>query len=700
MAFTRFGISDLVGGVSTQPASLRYPNQVESSTNCLMTFARGLERRPGTVGYTALASAPGSATDVAVHWVEISATVRLVFIFRNNATTPFYAYKTDGTAVTINYSGSSKAYLTVANPATNLRFASLGVTTIALNKTITTATGNNSSAPYQYAATNVSNSANAHNKATWDDFTQPPTVANEYWYARGATAGHPAGWWKSISTALLPWYQQVASESDNSIITATTMPVKIVWNTGTGQLDVSEITWTSRLSGDETTNPRADFFGKTLTDIAFHRGRLWLAAGDVVCSSQADDLYNFWIRDWENVTDADPIQLSTSSTGEIANVTYLTPFRKSLMVFCDTGLVMEATSDAELSPTTVVWQPSYRAIKLAGRPDVMGNRLYFLTSWSSGDKLYEHVASDTTTGGNAEDISMHVAGYLPDGEAFIEVANGNMALIRFADEATNLYVYQSLLSGDQRAQSAFHKWSFHSTLSGHYVFDNTVYLLFRNTTTVWLETLDIADLRPEYTSELHHIHLDRKHKKTGVYSSTTNLTTWTKDYSDTSALAIFLGAEWVSLGRHGTVLTGTSTGATTMTVPGKWDQFTAVVGRSYTSEATISEPKVRDRNGAVVVGTLQLKNMSVFVRDTGLIKADVTIGNGDTRVETYTGKRIGTATVDSYEIAEKGQFDVAVYDAADTAVIRLFSSASTPFNVTGLQLDGMFTPNRRSAANI
>lgn len=695
----RFGVADLTGGVSTQPDALRYPSQVEDADNCLMTFGRGLQKRPGTVGYTTLASAPGSATSVAVHWVEISSSVRLCLIFQNDGTTPLRAYKTDGTAVTVNYvDAGAKAYLAVANPSTNLRFASLGVTTLVMNKTVTTATKNNSSAPYQYSGTNVSNSANAHNKATWDDFDQPPASTNQYWYARQTSTGHLAGWWKSVSTSDLPWYEQVATEATDSLVDETTMPVKIVWN-GT-QLDVSYVSWSPRYSGDNTTNPRADFFGKTLTDLCFHRGRLWLAAGDVVCSSQADDLYNFWTRDWENpATAADPIQLSTSSTGEVANVTFLMPFRQSLVVFCDSGLVMEATSQDTLTPDSVVWQPSYRVLKIAGRPDVMGNRLYFVSNWSSGDKLHEHASVDNTIGGDVEDVSLHVSGYLPDGTATLEVGTSNMAFIRFDDEPTSLYAYQSLIVGDQRVQSAYHRWTFHTAITSHYVFDNTLFLLMRTASTVWLETLDVADLRPEYASEVHHIHMDRKHKKTGVYSSATNRTTWTKDYSDTSALTVYLGAEWIPANRHGTVLTATSTGATTMTVPGDWSDYPAIVGRTYEAEATLSKPRVRDQNGAVVVGNLHLTSLSVHLEDTGHLQATVTTQGGTSRTETYTGKRVGTALLNTNEISPKGQFDINIFESSDSATVTLHSDSVTPFNITGLEFIGRFNPGRRTAAN-
>jgi len=702
MAFTRFGVADLIGGVSTQPPALRFPNQLEASDNCWMKYARGLERRPGTSGYVSLANVPGSATEIACHWVEISPTKRVLLVFRNDATNPMRAYTLDGAAVTINWGSSTKAYVNVANPKTNLRFASLGVTTIVLNKTVTTATENPSGVPYQYSATNVSASTNAHNKATWDDFEQPPasaSAANKYWYARSSTTGHPAGWWQAISTSALPWYEQVASEADNSVITASTMPIKVVYNTTTDQIDVSLIDWAPRYSGDENTNPRPDIFGQTLSDVAFHRGRLWLSAGDVVVSSQADDLYNLWVRDWENVVESDPISLSTSSTGEIANVTFLMPFRKSLMAFCDSGLVMEATSDGTLSPTTVVWQPSYRALKLAGRPDVMGNRLYYATDWSSGSKVYEHVASDTVTGGNAAQVSQHVDGYLPSGTCEIEVATDDMAFVRYDDETASLYVYQSLITGDQRVQSSYHRWTFHSDIASHFVFDNTLYLLMRSASTGWLETVDIADLRPEYDGELHHIHLDRKEKVTGTYSSATNLTTFTKSYSDTEALTAFCGVEWASLGRHGKVLSCTSTGGTTMTVPGNWSHHDVVVGRTYESSGELSEQTVRDpRNGSVVVGVLSLQNLSIQVRDTGLLYVDVTTASGDIRTEQYTGRRVGTAALDEYEIAPKGQFDVTVYEAADSVSIRLYSSDVTPFNITGLQIDGDFRPNARSAA--
>jgi hypothetical protein len=672
---------------------------VEESTNCLMTFSRGLERRPGTVGYTALASAPTVATNIATHWVEVSSAIRILLIFQNDGTTPIRAYKADGTAITVNYDdAAAKTYVTVASPKSNLRFASLGVTTLILNRTITTDTKNPTGVPYQFGVTNVSSKANAHNEATWDDFDQPPSGTNEFWYARQTSSGHLSGWWKSISTSALPWYEMVATESDDSLVDEATMPVQIVWD-GT-DLHVSIIDWKPRFSGDNTTNPRADFFGKPLTDLAFHRGRLWLSAGDVVCSSQADDLYNFWTRDWENpATASDPIQLSTSSTGEVANVTFLAPFRQSLVVFCDSGLVMEATANETLGPDTVVWQPSYRVLRLAGRPDVMGNRLYFASDWESGNRIHEHVNIDGAYGGDAEDISLHITKYLASGSCTIEAATANMAFLLFDEEPNVLYVYQNLVVGDNRVQSAYHKWTFHNDIASIQAYDNTLYILFRSASAAWLETVDIADLRPEYDDEIHHIHLDRKVKLTGSYSAATNLTTWTKAYADSNAKTAYLGAEWEPAERHGTVLSCTPATTTTLTAPGDWSDYHVVIGRSYTSSVTLSKPKPRDQNGAVIVGILNLKSMSVFLRDTGILKATVSTQGGASRTETYTGKRVGTAQLGVLQIAEYGQFDVNIFESAESATVTLASDSPTPFNITGLEFIGTFVPGRRTVAN-
>ena len=146
-------------------------------------------------------------------------------------------------------------------------------------------------------------------------------------------------------------------------LTASTMPHELV-NTGTNAFTFQPITWTSRLIGDDNTNPHPSFVKKDTdgsTDIGkiqqsfFYNNRLGFLTNDVVVMSQAGEFYNFYSKTAQTASEADPIDISCSSVSH-ALLHGVLPVTQGLLLFSENQQFLLASADGNLKPSTAIIQ--------------------------------------------------------------------------------------------------------------------------------------------------------------------------------------------------------------------------------------------------------------------------------------------------------------------------------------------------------
>ncbi len=148
MANDNLMLGSLFGGVSTQAPALRFPNQVTSATNALLTVNNGLELRPGT----SLGFAPAAGSGTSTNQTLVTAkNYRVHAIKRDNAEKYLVVYgrKQDGDNVTlrvftpagvectVTVSSAALTYLNLNNAtADQLRLITVADYTLILNTTV------------------------------------------------------------------------------------------------------------------------------------------------------------------------------------------------------------------------------------------------------------------------------------------------------------------------------------------------------------------------------------------------------------------------------------------------------------------------------------------------------------------------------------------------------------------------------------
>jgi hypothetical protein len=697
----RIVIPDLTGGVSRQPDGQRFPNQVEEADNAVMHLSRGLEKRPGS---TVVNDFTNLSDGIGVHWIERSASERYIVMFHNNASTPVHIRTLDGTSCTVNYDADvtdTKAYLTTAY--TNLKAITIDDTTIVVNTSVTTDL-DPSTTSYQYAATDVDNSANAHNKASWEEFDLPPLAGGENWYARDDALGHPAGWYQSISTSTQPWYQRVQTPMADSALDAATMPIRIVQTSAT-VFEVKFCPWVPRYSGDSQTNPGPSFVGKKITDVCVHRNRLWFSAGENVVGSAAGDFYNFWLDSYAGVTDSDPIDVKLSSK-QVTSILWMAPFQRSIVVFTASGQQYEIRAQEAMSPTTVSVIPSTTYTSPNARPTVIGSQLYWAADKGPWSQVYEYLTDESAAQSIAIDAAAHVDGYIPSGITELKASSSNDML--FLRTGNSLYVNHMFWQGDKKLQSAWCRWTLDDcrTILGMHVIDDYLYLVSRITynATHRLRIEKIAlrhsDALPSYYPRMDSIVV----ATSGSFNSTTKRTTFSVPYLMPELNEVFLGPDWGNKeGVRYAIHTLTPGTTTTFEVSGNLSAEDVYVGCSYDMVVELSKQHVRDNSGVQAVGALQLKQCTVHHRNTGYFTfvVDPRTSPANNRVYKYTGKSLGAIgfITNQNTLSDKDSQNFKVMGSSGNVDISLRSDSPAPVNVTGLEFVADFVLNKRSAAS-
>lgn len=700
----RISIPDLHGGVSRQPDSQRFPNQMEECDNAFLHMTSGLEKRSGFEMIKDLSNISG---DQLIHWIDRSPNERYFVSFRNDVNTPIRIFKIDGTECSIEVvDAGAKTYVTT-NPV-NLKAITIDDTTIIVNTSIT-ASFDSSTVTYNFDGSAVDSADNPHNKASWEEFDLPPQATGEYWYARDDALGHPAGWYESISTTTQPWYKRVRTPMANSKLDASTMPVRIL-QTGETSFQLTFLPWVPRYSGDSLTNPGPSFAGKRITDVCVHRNRLWFSANENVIGSASGDFYNFWLDSYATVIDSDPIDVKLSSSF-VSSITWMIPFSRAIVVFTNSGQQYEIRAREALTPSSVSIVPSTTYTSPKTRPLILGSQLYWTADKGPFSQMYEYIVDEETATSFASDSAAHVDGYLSN--QINEMKGTTSADMIFLRKGNTVYVNFMFWQGQKKLQNAWTRWSMLGidTILGLHVFDDHLYMLSRINTSA-ASTLRIDRLPLRHNDEIvnnvftYRPRMDCIVHAEGTYNGNTKQTTFTIPFNVSNLDTLYQGPGWKNAegGRY-PILSCTPNGkdSTTVIVSGKLDGSECILGRSYEFSVKLSKQYVRDQSGTPAVGTLQIKQATLYHRNTGYIDfvIDPRITNTNQRTWTYTGKQIGSIgfITNVNVLSDKDVQHYKVMGSARTIEMYIKSQSPAPTNVTGMEFTVDFVPGKRSIAS-
>ena len=107
-------------------------------------------------------------------------------------------------------------------------------------------------------------------------------------------------------------WEETRDPSRSPGLDASTMPHELV-NTSLNNFTFRQFVWDERKVGDDITNSHPSFVGNKIQAAFFHSNRLGFLSNDNVSMSQSAKYFNFYHTSAQIITDADPIDISSST---------------------------------------------------------------------------------------------------------------------------------------------------------------------------------------------------------------------------------------------------------------------------------------------------------------------------------------------------------------------------------------------------
>ncbi len=532
-------------------------------------------------------------------------------------------------------------------------------------------------------------------------------------------------------------WEEIAQPGIDIEIDKDTMPLKLVrvlpgtfsingggstsYANGAFRFDYPD--WGKRDVGDDITNPPPSFIGYPIQKMGFFRNRIALLSGENVILSRTNDFYNFWVKTAMAISNADPIDLQSSSTF---------PTKLYDAVEANTGLVifsaneqflLSSGAEALLTPETakITYLASY-AFNSDSNPISLGTTIGFLNSTAKNARFYEIANVNAREQPDVIEQSKIVGELFPTNTTMISESNENDLILFGTDStlhtATNeIWGYKYYESGNKRAQSAWFRWTMPNNVIYHTILDDVYYAVLNTGSTYTLEKFDIKlksdTLLIGTEPDVNRVHLDTKKTiATGdlTYNAATDETTFTlgAGYYSSRTLTAYCITAGDSAGKSydipGSAITGTAPNET-VTLPGNWKTGTkdggaintdVVIGYEY--EFEVEFPKIYmtraegDKIRAETRGSLVLHRMNFDFGDVGVI--DVTLQRKGRDDYTYTVESLEWDNINASEaaIAKSYLHTIPVYDRNINTSVFLKSNHPSPATIFSMNWEGDYSP--------
>ena len=470
-------------------------------------------------------------------------------------------------------------------------------------------------------------------------------------------------------------WKECCSPEEQYMFDPSTMPHALI-RQADGSFSFTVIGWTERGAGDEDSAPSPSFIGNTIQEIFTHKGRLAFLSLDKSIYSDTQDIFSFFKKTTTAELDTDPIDVG--SNGEMVLLRHSLPFNEELLLFSETSIFSikggDVFSNSTVACDLTMKYPCSRYCK----PINAGSTGFFVFENGNYSRVMEIYVTSTYSL-DARDITEQVPSFIPKDVYKIAGSTANsLACFLSTAEPNSIYVYNYYYSSEQKAQSAWSKWTFDGEVLNVDFDNNWMYLVIKRDGVIYLERMNFTAQNKE-TNLDYLFYLDRKVKlSNGVYDSETDTTLFTAPYTieDVDGLKIIDGKGFpipiVELDDNKAYLKG--------------DLSTETIYIGFPFTSTWEFPNIyyrqQTQNGTKVVeGVLMLRDVNLSYADTGYFKIRVTpkYTTQITSEYVYSGKVEGTdsATLGKISVSS-GTFLLPVISNNEEVKIEVINDGYLP----------------------
>ncbi len=467
-------------------------------------------------------------------------------------------------------------------------------------------------------------------------------------------------------------------------------PDSTVGAPGTLYWEWNHAPWEERLVGDYDLAPDPGIMNaalnpsKTISQIAYIRGRLGFVGGTSVDMSEANRFFNLFRTTTRVLVDSDPFNI-VASHPKMSVIERVIPFAERLVLFSEKAQML--LSGDPFSARTVSLEPFVDFVnEPLAEPQVHGNHMWFMYPKAQGDWLGVREIFPTTNGVFDDgDRTLQIPGYLPPqprsfgsddrGETFIYVSD---------TERGSLYMFKTLADGEDVLQAAWSKFTFAADdlIIGAHVLGKNLFILTERTGGHYLESMDLSEGSSD-PSSTYLMRLDRRGSgltMSPVFAAqaTTFGLLWDIPAGATVGVRALDGTELVV-----TATDTTTPGAHTVTVGGDYTVTDTWVGLEYRAEYEFTTVQPKESNGrqntTITTGSVQILRGRFAYEDTGHL----------TVVLQMTDRTDVEVPFDASDtsIPENGTLEVSVLSPTEQSTVILRSDSPLPFTVLNTEWD-------------
>jgi len=488
MAAVTQRIPNYLGGISKQSDDQMLPGTLKDIVNAYPEPSFGLVKRPGFEYIRTLQDDQGD--DIAretfdnAFWFTVTNLVDGKRVPYFGCITPatdslnpgiMYMWRsTDGEWVTVT---DNSSYLNVlftedaddivtSTPVTGYDMLDGDTVCILTNKqVVVAASGNNTlSAPTGYstyadvvAATGVTDGDVAH-------VLNSNGPEDDYYLLKITTAGKP---WEECPEPGVPIG-----------LSNTTMPHELEF-TGDLAVQLKPRIWGDRTAGNEAIIPSPTFIGQRITKTFFYSNRFGVLSQDSIVLTRAGEDNQFYGKSALVQTDADPIDMKTSTTVP-AFLNHAIPQANGLLLFSSSSVFVLYSDSGALSPNTAVVRKiaSYENDAYIS-PVEIGTEVVFLARTRSYCRLFGMSTQGYQENPIVKEITKTVAELIPNTVNTLD-GNSQTEVINLVDPQTRyMYLYRSYDPGDQDDLKAWVRWQLPAPMLGSTVLEDSLIGVFQ-----------------------------------------------------------------------------------------------------------------------------------------------------------------------------------------------------------------------------
>ena len=484
--------------------------------------------------------------------------------------------------------------------------------------------------------------------------------------------------------------------------------------------------WGKRDVGDDITNSPPSFIGYPIQGLQFFRNRIALLSEENVILSRVNDFYNFWVKTAMAISNADPIDLQSSSTFP-TKIHAAAEATGGLVLFsASEQFILSSGAEALLTPETA--QVSYLS-SYAFNPDTnpisLGTSIGFLNSTARQARFYEMIGASAREEPDVQELSKIVGKIFPQNVTNVTGSTENNILLFSVDStihtATNeVWGYKWYTSGDRRAQSAWFRWTLPNNVIFQTMMDDKYYVILNTGSTYTLEKFDIklsSDTVMIGTApDENRVHLDTKKTIASgdiTYNTAADTSTFTlgAGYYSSRTLTAYCTTASDAAGKSYDIPASAITGSApnqTVTLPGNWKTSTEagasassvntdlVIGYEYEFEVELPKLYITRQEGEKIRsdtrGSLVIHRMNFDFGDVGVI--DITLKRRGRDDYTYTVESLEWDNIlsSTAAIADGYMHTIPVYDRNTNLSVFIKSNHPSPATVHSMNWEGDYSP--------